>query len=56
MWALTQAVQEQNFFLPLNADIIQKKKRDWKIMKHIYYLPHFREISLTRQIASTWTE
>lgn len=28
MWALTQAVQEQNFFLPLNADIIQKKKKE----------------------------
>ena len=34
MWALTQAVQEQNFFLPLNADIIQKKKeieKSWNI-------------------------
>ena len=47
MWALIQAVQAQNFFLPLNADIKKKKKRerDWKIMKHIYYFPNFREIS-----------
>lgn len=33
MWALTQAVQEQNFFLPLNADIIKKKEieKSWNI-------------------------
>lgn len=55
MWALIQAVQAQNFFLLLNAGVI-KKKRDWKIMKHIYYLPSFREISLTPQIASAWAE
>ena len=33
-----------------------KRERDWKIMKHIYYLPNFREISLTPQIASAWAE